>query len=47
MIMFRRIKGMRGRKMGREIGVRCGIWRSLWGWYRRSDSFGKDFVKVF
>lgn len=32
--------------MGREIRVKCGIWRSLWGWYRRSVSFGKDFVEV-
>jgi len=29
MIMFRRIKRMRGRKMGREIWVTSGVWRSL------------------
>jgi len=22
------------------------VWRSLWGWYRWSVSFGKDFVEV-
>jgi len=33
--------------MGREIWVRCGIWRSLGGWYRRSVFiFGKAFVEV-
>ena len=50
MIMFRRIKGMRGRKMDRwgcERDKRVlRVWRSIWNWYRRSVSFGKDFVEV-
>ena len=50
MIMFRRTKGMSGRKMDRwgcerDKRVLRG-WRSIWIWYRWSVSFGKDFVEV-